>query len=94
MLSLASDNLLDDLDAVTALLNEADNDTPENGQLIVANQMDVAGADERLEILTEFYGETFQIYPISAETGEGKDALLEEFYKVLDILRVYPKGTR
>ena len=94
VVSLASDNLLDDLDAVTALLNEADvdNDASENGQLIVANQLDVVGADERLEILKEFYGEMFQIYPISAETGEGKDALLEEFYRALDILRVYPKA--
>ena len=92
VLSLASDNLLDDLDAVTALLNEASNGTSENGQLIVANQLDVAGADERLAILREFYGETFQIYPISAETGEGKDALSEELYRALDILRVYPKA--
>ena len=93
VVSLASDNLLDDLDAVVALLKEADDDDPsENGQLIVANQLDVVGADERLEILKEFYGETFQIYPISAETGEGKDALLEELYRALDILRVYPKA--
>ena len=94
VISLASDNLLDDLDAVMALLKEADadNDASEDGQLIIANQLDVVGADERLEILKEFYGETFQIYPISAETGEGKDALLEELYKALDILRVYPKA--
>lgn len=92
VVSLASDNLLDDLDMVMALLNEADRDTPENGHLIVANQLDAVGADERLEILTEFYGETFQIYPISAETGDGKDTLFQALYTALDILRVYPKA--
>ena len=92
VVSLASDNLLDDLDTVTALLNEADREPPENGHLIVANQLDAVGADERLEILKEFYGETFQIYPISAETGDGKDTLYQALYTALDILRVYPKA--
>ena len=92
VVSLASDNLLDDLDMVTALLNEADREPPENGHLIVANQLDAVDADERLEILKEFYGETFQIYPISAETGDSKDTLFQALYTALDILRVYPKA--
>ena len=92
VVSLASDNLLDDLDMVTALLDEADREPPENGHLIVANQLDAVGADARLEILKEFYGEAFQIYPISAETEDGKDTLFQAFYTALDILRVYPKA--
>ena len=92
VMSLASDNLLDDLDMVVAFLKEADWDTPENGHLIVANQLDAAGAEERLEILKEFYDDTFQIHPISAETGAGKDSLSQAIYTELDILRVYPKA--
>ena len=92
IVSLASDNLLDDLDMVVTFLEEADRDTPENGHLIVANQLDAAGAEERLEILKEFYDETFQIYPTSAETGAGKDTLSQAIYTELDILRVYPKA--
>lgn len=92
VISLASDNLLDDLDVVVALLDEADCETPENGTLIVANQLDAAEAAERLDILKEFYGDVFRICPISAETGEGKDALWQEVYTELDILRVYPKA--
>ena len=92
IVSLASDNLLDDLDMVVTFLEEADRDTPENGHLIVANQLDAAGAEERLEILKEFYDETFQIYPTSAETGDGKDTLSQAIYTELDILRVYPKA--
>ncbi len=92
VISLASDNLLDDLDVVVAFLDEADRETSENGTLIVANQLDTAGAAERLDILKEFYGDVFRICPISAETGEGKDALWQEIYTELDILRVYPKA--
>ena len=92
VVSLASDNLLDDLDVVIALLDEANRETPENGTLIVANQLDASGASERLDILKEFYGEVFRICPISAETGEGRDILLQEIYAELDILRVYPKA--
>jgi ribosome-interacting GTPase 1 len=92
VLSLASDNLLDDLDAVTALLDEANHETPENGTLIVANQLDASGASERLDILKEFYGEVFRICPISAATDEGKGTLLHKIYTELNILRVYPKA--
>ena len=91
VVSLASDNLLNDLDMVMALLNEVYDD-PENEYLIVANQLDTAGADERLEIFKEFYGEMFQIYPTSAETEDGKEALLQGLYESLEILRVYPKA--
>ena len=92
VISLASDNLLDDLDVIVALLDDADRETPENGTLIVANQLDAAGAGERLDILEEFYGDIFRICPISAETGDGKAALLQEVYTELEILRVYPKA--
>ncbi len=92
VISLASDNLLDDLDMVMQLLNEVDDDLSADEHLIVANQLDAGGADERLEILKEFYGETFQIYPISAETQNGKAELMQGLYKALEILRVYPKA--
>ena len=92
VISLASDNLLDDLDVVVALLDEADRETPENGTLIVANQLDASDAEERLDILKEFYGDVYRICPISAETDEGTDALFQEIYTELDILRVYPKA--
>lgn len=92
VISLASDNLLDDLDTVMQLLNEVDDDISEDEYLIVANQLDAVGADERLEILKEFYGETLQIYPISAETEAGKEVLQQGLYEALEILRVYPKA--
>ena len=59
--------------------------------LVVANQMDDSNASDRLEILTEFYGETFQICPLSATTGEGREHLEKTIYGELEILRVYTK---
>ena len=94
VVSLANDTLLDELDMVLTVLNDQREDTEDESlrYLVAANQMDTPGASERLDILTEFYGEEFPIYSISAETGEGKDALLEGLYNTLDIVRVYPKA--
>ena len=94
VVSLATDSLLDELDMILTVLNDQRGDAEDNevDYLVVTNQVDTPGASERLEILTEFYGEELHIYPISAETGEGKDVLLEGLYNTLDIVRVYPKA--
>lgn len=90
VLNLASDDLLDDLEMVLAVLAEAG--IREEKPLVVANQLDAPDADARLEILSEFYGQSVQLYPISAQTGAGKEELLKALYGALDILRVYPKA--
>lgn len=90
VLSLASDELLDDLEMVLAVLDEAG--IGEEKPLVVANQLDATDADARLEILSEFYGQSVQLYPISAQTGAGKEDLLKALYDALDILRIYPKA--
>ncbi len=90
VISLANDNLLDELDIVLSVLNEQRGD--ELGYIFVANQIDAPDANDRLEILTEFYGDDVPIYAISAETGEGKEELLQGLYDILDIVRVYPKA--
>ena len=94
VVSLATDSLLDELDMILTVLNDQRGDAEDNevDYLVVTNQVDTPGASERLEILTEFYGEELHIYPISAETGKGKDVLLEGLYNTLDIVRVYPKA--
>ena len=70
--------------------SSADN-SPSKPALIVANRFDDPNASDRLEILTEFYGETFEIYPLSAATGEGREHLEKTIYDRLKILRVYTK---
>ena len=59
--------------------------------LIVANQMDDANASDRLEILKEFYADSFRICPLSAATGDGREHLEKTIYDKLEILRVYTK---
>ncbi len=94
VISLANDNLLDELDDVLSVISDQRGDEDENelGYIVVANQLDTPGADDRLEILTEFYGDDVPIYAISAETGDGKAELLQGIYDILDIVRVYPKA--
>ena len=90
VINLASDELLEDLEMVLTVLDEAG--LTEEKRLVVGNQLDAPDADARLEILTEFYGESVQLYSISALTGEGKADLLRGLYGALDILRIYPKA--
>ncbi len=94
VVSLANDNLLDELETVLTVFNDQRGETDDDslGYVVVANQLDTPGATDRLDILTEFYGEELPIFAISAETGEGKDELLEGLYNILDIVRVYPKA--
>lgn len=94
VISLANDNLLDELDVVLAIFNEqrGDSDVDGLGYIVVANQIDTPGANDRLEILSEFYGDDVSIYAISAETGEGREELLQGLYEIMDIVRVYPKA--
>lgn len=75
--------------------DDGNSSTADNGPskpaLIVANRIDDPNASDRLEILTEFYGETFEIQPLSAATGEGREHLEKTIYDRLKILRVYTK---
>ncbi|HZW82524.1 MAG TPA: Obg family GTPase CgtA, partial [Candidatus Deferrimicrobium sp.] len=45
-------------------------------QVIAANKMDIPGSEENLERLKAALGEQYQIFPISAATGEGTRPLI------------------
>jgi hypothetical protein len=60
--------------------------------LLVGNKRDLAGADADLEILRDLYGERFEIVAISAETGEGLEALRHTVFDSLELVRVYTKA--
>ena len=56
-------------------------------QLIAANNMDITGAQENLErFQMELEGEDVKIYPVSAATAKGFDALLDEIQRTLETL--------
>jgi len=59
--------------------------------MMVGNKVDIKGADERLEILRELYGQEFPIISVSAKETKGLDELKAEIYKALNIIRVYTK---
>jgi len=60
--------------------------------LLAANKVDAGGASGSLEILKDLYGGRFEIFPISAETGQGLDELRRSVFDLLELVRVYTKA--
>ncbi|AZR73274.1 GTPase ObgE [Anoxybacter fermentans] len=59
----------------------------ERPQIVAANKMDIPTAEENLERLKEELGEKYEIYPISAVTGEGLKPLM---YRLAELLKEIP----
>jgi len=59
--------------------------------LLVANKIDLPGANDRLELVREFFGRRFPIHVISAEHGQGLEELRTALYRFLNVIRVYTK---
>jgi hypothetical protein len=59
--------------------------------LVVANKVDLPGARANFDAFRELYSERFPAVSVSAETGEGLDALQRAIFDLLGILRVYTK---
>ena len=60
-------------------------------QVIAANKMDLDGAEENLARLKDAYGEKYEIFPISAITGDGLGALV---YRVATLIEELPREMR
>ena len=59
----------------------------ERPQIIVANKMDIPGAEENLKVFKEKIGDQHVIYPISAVTKSGTKELI---YAIADLLDTIP----
>lgn len=59
--------------------------------ILVANKGDDDAADIRLEIAREEFGTRFPLLVISAERGDGLDALRKAIYDALGVMRIYTK---
>ena len=55
--------------------------------VIVANKIDIPGAEDHLQRLKEAVGESSEIFPVSAATGEGLKALI---YRIAQLLPETP----
>jgi len=101
---LASGTVLEDLEQVlgilertkVALVSPEDTETPVAGwarihTTLVANKADAPGAGDTLEILRSVYDSRFLIASVSAQTGQGLEALRRAIYDGLKIVRVFCK---
>jgi hypothetical protein len=59
--------------------------------VLIANKGDDEAADIRLEIAREEFGTSFPLYVVSAERGDGLDALRKALYDALGVIRIYTK---
>jgi len=59
--------------------------------LIVANKVDLDGAEEREGMLRERYGRSFPVFSLSAQRGIGLEDLRRGIFEALEIVRVYTK---
>jgi small GTP-binding protein len=59
--------------------------------MLVANKSDADGAQDRLDIVREMYGNRFPMHVIAAEHGTGLEELRSAIYEFLNVMRVYTK---
>jgi ribosome-interacting GTPase 1 len=59
--------------------------------VLAANKSDVAGAEDRLDILREWFEPRFPVIPLAVRDGLGLETLREAAYHLLGVLRVYTK---
>src|SRR5262249_33237057 len=59
--------------------------------LLVANKMDLPGAEDRLAVVRDLFGQRFAVHVISAEHGTGLEDLRNTLYRFLNVIRVYSK---
>lgn len=89
--------LLERLDATktrlasTSYLDENDIGLSYTKTLLVANKFDLPEAEERLGLLLELCPLELPICNVSAEQGEGLEALRTAIYEALEVVRVYSK---
>ncbi|HHV65137.1 MAG TPA: GTPase ObgE [Peptococcaceae bacterium] len=76
-------NPLEDFEIINKELKEYSPALAERKMLVVANKMDVPGATENLPKLKEALQDRYEIFPISAVTGEGIKELLHRIIQIL-----------
>ena len=104
VVDLADDDLIEASDAVlmrlgqahTELVGELPFDVEDEAvrhlkTLLVASKIDAPGASGRLEVVSEWFSPRFPVLAVSAQTGEGLDALRRASYDLLGVMRIYTK---
>lgn len=60
--------------------------------IVLGNKIDSQGSDDSWELFREMSEDPFEKYAVSAVSGKGLDSLPETLFKLLSIIRVYPKA--
>jgi ribosome-interacting GTPase 1 len=100
VVDLSADTLLDDLEAVfqafelrhVTFVAQKEEDRDKIRCRIIANKVDAAGAQARLELLREMIGERFPILPLSTRDPEAIRRIPRMLFEWLGIVRVYSKA--
>lgn len=99
-LDMGDDNVLSDYEDLIAFMeqnnvkvkNQGERQFTEKRAICAANKMDMPGAEDRLSLLREIIGDTMEIVPCSALTGDGLHELgAKMFFDLLDKIRVYTR---
>lgn len=100
---LANPAVLEETEEVLAVLERGkiragDGPSPEPGQgwavmpaLLAANKADAPDSGTALELLREAYRDRMPVHAVSAQSGQGLEALRRALYDALRIVRVYSK---
>jgi len=106
VVSLASRNLLDDLECCLELYtdrglvptNQSDPDLSEDPDapdpkktLVACTHGDTEGATDEFATLKELYGDRLELHRVSSVTREGLPELLARLFELLYVVRVYAK---
>jgi hypothetical protein len=59
--------------------------------VVVANKIDIDGAEGNLKLLKAYVGNRLPVVAVSSKTGTGLENLAETLVKALEIIRVYTK---
>ncbi|MFW6137709.1 MAG: GTPase [Spirochaetota bacterium] len=98
---LASDNLLEDMEAVFEAFRTrhvqfvADRKNTSKDRVlcrVIGNKVDAPDAAARLELLREMLDNRLEVFTVSCRTGENIQKLPEILYQWLQIVRVYTKA--
>jgi ribosome-interacting GTPase 1 len=92
VVDLAALELLDEIEDTRRLLEERRISLKDKKTLLVANKLDQPGSPDNFTALQELFAAEFSMLAVSAESGEGLDALRRAVFDLMGVVRVYTKA--
>ncbi|RSL34389.1 GTPase ObgE [Salibacterium salarium] len=80
----------DDFEKINEELRQYNMRLLERPQVVMANKMDMPGADEQLEVFKSKISEDVEVYPVSALTKQGLTEMLRDIANLVDTTPEFP----